>query len=352
MSSELTELQVDRSNLGLSTADKLRISVIYSALGIATAIGLIASIVIGQLSIALANLGILAFIFGLRHGVDADHIVAIDNTTRKLLQEGKRPLTVGMWFSLGHSTVVVGLIVSLILATNAVKDQIPGLRSSGAIIGTAVSGIFLFIIGLINIIIALEIYRVFTTLKQGKMNELELDSLLENRGFLNRYFKGLFKIVREPWQIYPIGVLFGLGFDTASEIALIALAVTVGVSSAVPLWMILVLPFMFTCGMVLVDMTDGIAMLTAYGWAFLRPVRKIYYNLTVTIISVALAFAIGGVELLQVLSNELKLSGPFWRWLGTLDFETMGFGIIGIFVVSWLASMAYWRYKRYDELYN
>jgi high-affinity nickel-transport protein len=352
MSSELTELQVDRSNLGLSTADKLRISVIYSALGIATAIGLIASIVIGQLSIALANLGILAFIFGLRHGVDADHIVAIDNTTRKLLQEGKRPLTVGMWFSLGHSTVVVGLIVSLILATNAVKDQIPGLRSSGAIIGTAVSGIFLFIIGLINIIIVLEIYRVFTTLKQGKMNELELDSLLENRGFLNRYFKGLFKIVREPWQIYPIGVLFGLGFDTASEIALIALAVTVGVSSAVPLWMILVLPFMFTCGMVLVDMTDGIAMLTAYGWAFLRPVRKIYYNLTVTIISVAVAFAIGGVELLQVLSNELKLSGPFWRWLGTLDFETMGFGIIGIFVVSWLASMAYWRYKRYDELYN
>src|SRR6267143_3375623 len=169
MSSELTELQVDRSNLGLSTADKLRISVIYSALGIATAIGLIASIVIGQLSIALANLGILAFIFGLRHGVDADHIVAIDNTTRKLLQEGKRPLTVGMWFSLGHSTVVVGLILLLILATNAVKDQIPALRSIGAIIGTTVSGIFLFLIGLINVITVLGIYRMFTTLKQGKM---------------------------------------------------------------------------------------------------------------------------------------------------------------------------------------
>src|SRR6267143_2816304 len=356
MSSELTELQVDRSNLGLSTADKLRISVIYSALGIATAIGLIASIVIGQLSIALANLGILAFIFGLRHGVDADHIVAIDNTTRKLLQEGKRPLTVGMWFSLGHSTVVVGLIVSLILATNAVKHQVQTadsvLRSNGAIIGTAVSGIFLFLIGLINVVIVLGIYRVFTTLKQGKMNESELDNLLENRGFLNRYFKGLFKIVRKPWQIYPIGVLFGLGFDTASEIALIAITVGVGVSSAVPLWMILVLPFMFTCGMVLVDMTDGITMLTAYGWAFLRPIRKIYYNLTVTVISVAVAFAIGGIELLQVLSSELKLSGPFWKSLGALDFETMGFGIIGIFVVSWLASMAYWKYKRYDELYN
>src|SRR5207244_11492798 len=157
--------------------------------------------------------------------VDAEHIVAIDNTPRKLLQEGKRPLTVGMWFSLGHSTVVVGLIVSLILATNAVKDQIPALRSSGAIIGTTVSGIFLFLIGLINVVIVLGIYRVFTTLKQGKMNESELDSLLENRGFLNRYFKGLFKIFREPWQIYPIGVLFGLGFDTASAIRLVALTV-------------------------------------------------------------------------------------------------------------------------------
>jgi high-affinity nickel-transport protein len=307
----------------------------------------------------LAGLGVLAFTFGLRHGVDADHIVAIDNTTRKLLQEGKRPLTVGMWFSLGHSTVVVGLIVSLILATKAVKDQIvqsgssvSALQSSGAIIGTTVSGIFLFLIGLINIVIVLGIYRVFTTLKQGQMNESELDSLLENRGFLNRYFKGLFKIVREPWQIYPIGVLFGLGFDTASEIALIAITVGVGVSSAIPLWMILVLPFMFTCGMVLVDMTDGITMLTAYGWAFLRPIRKIYYNLTVTVISVAVAFAIGGIELLKVLSDELNLSGPFWNWLGTLDFQTMGIGIIGIFVVSWLASMAYWKYKRYDELYS
>src|SRR5260370_4655084 len=245
-----------------------------------------------------------------------------------------------------------GSIIFGVHGTNAVKAQIPALRSNGAIIGTTVSGIFLFLIGLINVIIVLEIYRMFTTLKEGKMNESELESLLENRGFLNRYFKGLFKIVREPWQIYPIGVLFGLGFDTSSEIALIAITVVVGVSSAVPLWMILVLPFMFTCGMVLVDMTDGITMLTAYGWAFLRPIRKIYYNLTVTVISVAVAFAIGGIELLQVLSSELKLSGPLWTSLGTLDFETMGFGIIGFFVVSWIASIAYWTYKRYDELYN
>ncbi len=352
MSSEMTELKLDQSRLGLSTAERFRILVLYSALGIATIAGLSASMIIGQSKPLLAGLGVLAFTFGLRHGVDADHIVAIDNTTRKLLQEGKRPLTVGTWFSLGHSTVVVGLILSLILATNAVKDRIPALQSSGAIIGTTVSGIFLFLIGLVNVLIVLGIYRVFSSLKHGDMKESELDNLLENRGFLNRYFKGLFKIVREPWQIYPIGILFGLGFDTASEIALIAIAVGVGVSSSVPLWMILILPFMFTCGMVLVDTTDGITMLTAYGWAFLRPIRKIYYNLTVTIISVAVAFAIGGVELLQVLSNELKLTGPFWSWLGKLDFETMGFGIIGIFVVSWIASMAYWKYKRYDDLYN
>lgn len=348
----MTETIVHQSRLGLSTAEKLRVLSIYLGLGIATVTGVAASIAVGQRYTLLAGLGILAFTFGLRHGVDADHIVAIDNTTRKLLQEGKRPLTVGMWFSLGHSTVVVGLILALILATNAVKNQIPALQTSGAIAGTTVSGIFLFLIGLINLMIVVGIYRVFTTLKQGELNQSELDNLLEKRGFLNRYFKGLFRIVREPWQIYPIGVLFGLGFDTASEIALIAIAVGVGVSSTVPLWMILVLPFMFTCGMVLVDMTDGITMFTAYGWAFLKPIRKIYYNLTVTIISVAVAFAIGGVELLQVLSSELKLNGPFWAGLRTLDFETMGFGIIAIFIVSWAASMAYWKYKRYDELYN
>lgn len=348
----MTEIQLDRSRLGLSTSERLRISAIYLALIILTIAGLAASVIIGQLSALLAGLGVLAFTFGLRHGVDADHIVAIDNTTRKLLQEGKRPLTVGTWFSLGHSTVVVGLILSLIFATNAVKHQIPALQTGGAIIGTTISGIFLFLIGLINVIIVLGIYRVFTAMKNGRMNETELDNLLEKRGFLNRYFKGLFKIVKEPWQIYPIGVLFGLGFDTASEIALIAISVGVGVSATVPIWMVLILPFMFTCGMVLVDTTDGIAMLTAYGWAFLKPIRKIYYNLTVTAISVAVAFAIGGVELLQVFSNELRLGGPFWKWLGTLDFETLGYGIIGIFIISWILSVAFWKYKRYDELYN
>jgi high-affinity nickel-transport protein len=348
----MVEAELVSSRLGLSSGEKARVLLIYSALGITTLAGFVALAIIGRVAVQLAALGILAYTFGLRHGVDADHIVAIDNTTRKLLQQGERPLTVGTWFSLGHSTVVVALIVALVLATKTVLNQIPLLQSSGAIIGTTVSGIFLFLIGLINVVIVLGIYRTFQAMKHGNLKDSELDALLEKRGLLNRYFGGLFKMVRKPWQIYPVGVLFGLGFDTASEIALIAITVAVGVSSTIPLWMVLVLPFLFTCGMVLVDTTDGVAMRAAYGWAFLKPIRKIYYNLTVTVISVAVAFAIGGVEILQVLSNELNLTGPFWSWLSNLDFETMGFGIIGILLVSWLVSVAYWKYKRYDEVFT
>ncbi|OLD55820.1 hypothetical protein AUI46_03440 [archaeon 13_1_40CM_2_52_13] len=348
----MTEQALENSGLGLSRGEKFSVLLIYSAIGIATLIGFAASLVVGALSARLAALGILAYTFGLRHGVDADHIVAIDNTTRKLLQDGERPLTVGTWFSLGHSTIVVGVIVALVLATQSVVNQIPVLHSSGAIIGTTVSGVFLFLIGLINAIIVLGIYRTFKMMKQGNLNESELENLLQNRGLLNRYFGSLFKIVRKPWQIYPIGVLFGLGFDTASEIALFAITIALAVSSPIPLWMVLLLPFLFTCGMVLADTTDGIAMRAAYGWAFLRPIRKIYYNLTVTVISVAVAFAIGGVELLQVIASELNLTGPYWDWLARLDFETMGFGIIGIFLAAWLVSTAYWKFRRYDELYN
>jgi high-affinity nickel-transport protein len=330
----LTEQALERAGLGLSRGEKFSVLLVYSAIAIATLIGFVASIVVGASFARLAALGILAYTLGLRHGVDADHIVAIDNTTRKLLQDGERPLTVGTWFSLGHSTVVVGLVVALVVATKSVANQIPGLQSSGAIIGTTVSGIFLFLIGLVNAIIVMGIYQTFKTMKEGKLNESELE------------------VLRKPWQIYPVGVLFGLGFDTASEIALFAITVVFAVSSSIPLWMILLLPFLFTCGMVLADTTDGIAMRAAYGWAFLRPIRKIYYNLTVTVISVAVAFAIGGVELLQVLASELNLTGPYWNWLAKLDFETMGFGIIGIFLVAWLVSTAYWKFRRFDELYS
>ena len=340
------------STAGLSPNEKLKLVSIYSLIGLATAFGFIASTIIGKLSVLLAGLGIVTYVFGLRHGVDADHIAAIDNTTRKLMQENQRPFTVGMWFSLGHSTIVVGLIVALIFATRTIVGHIPVLESSGAIIGTTVSGVFLWLIGIVNMIIVFSIYRIFRELKRGKMNQTELENLLDNRGFLNRYFRPLFKIVKRPWQIYPIGILFGLGFDTATEIALIAISVGVGVSSAVPVWMILILPFMFTCGMVLVDTTDGVTMRVAYGWAFLNPIRKIYYNLTVTVISVLVALAIGTAELLQVIANELNLTGTYWGWLSGLDFETIGFGIIAIFLVSWLVSVIVWKYRKFDEIYT
>jgi len=340
-----------KSTVSLSQSEKVKIIVIYSLIGIATICGLVASTIVGRLSVLLAGLGVITYVFGLRHGVDADHIAAIDNTTRKLMQENQAPFTVGLWFSLGHSTIVVGLIVALVFATRTIIGKIPALQSGGAVIGTMVSGVFLWLMGAVNMIIVLSIYHIFKELKNGKLNQTELESLLDNRGYLNRYFRPLFKIVKKPWQIYPIGVLFGLGFDTATEVALIAISVGIGVSSSVPLWMILVLPFMFTCGMVLIDTTDGVAMRLAYGWAFINPIRKIYYNLTVTIISVLVALAIGTVELLQVAASELNLTGVFWEWIGALDFETIGFLIIIIFVMSWLISAVYWKYRGFDEKY-
>ncbi len=323
----------------------IKAALLYIPIILATAIGFSASVLIGRVSVVLAGLGIVAYVLGLRHGVDADHIAAIDNTTRKLMQEGKDPTTVGTWFSLGHSTVVVGLIVGLIFFAKTVVGAIPSLQSNGAILGTAISGTFLWIIGLMNAAIALSIYRIYRDLRTGKVRSMDMEELLDRRGFLNRYFRSMFRIVSRPWQIYPIGVLFGLGFDTASEVALIAISVGADVSGSVPLWMILVLPFMFTCGMVLVDTTDGLAMKKAYGWAFLRPIRKIYYNLTLTIISVMVALAIGSVEVMQVLTLELKPSGAFWVWIIGLNFSEIGYFIVAIFAGTWLFSMAYYRFR-------
>ncbi len=335
---------------GLTSHEKIKITLIFTTIITVTAIGFCAAFIIGQIAVVLAGLGIVAYVFGLRHGVDADHIAAIDNTTRKLMQEGKRPITVGMWFSLGHSTVVVVFIIALIVATRAVIADIPTLESTGAIIGTLVSGSFLWIIGFINAVILVGIYKIFQTLKQGKINQTELDALLEKRGFMNRFFHPLFKLISKPWHIYPVGVLFGIGFDTASEIALIAISVGIGVSTNIPVYYVLILPLLFTCGMVTIDTADGVAMRLAYGWAFLNPIRKIYYNLTVTVISVLVAWAIGTIELLQVLSTELNFSGFFWSWLNSIDFEIMGFVIIAIFAVSWAISFGYWRYKKYDKM--
>jgi high-affinity nickel-transport protein len=341
-----------RSSVGIVQSEKIKIAVVYSLIGLATIFGFLVSAVVSRLSVLLAGLGVVTYVFGLRHGVDADHIAAIDNTTRKLMQQDEPSLTVGMWFSLGHSTIVVGLIIALVLATRTVIGRISVLQSGGAIVGTTVSGAFLWLMGIVNLVVVVGIYRVFNELRRGKLDESALENLLDKRGFLNRYFRPLFKIVKKPWQIYPIGVLFGLGFDTATEIALIAISVGIGVSSSVPVWMILILPFMFTCGMVLVDTTDGVTMRVAYGWAFLDPIRKIYYNLTVTVISVLVALVIGTLELLQVIAAELNLMGPFWGQLGSLDFETIGFAIVIIFLASWLVSLGLWKYRRFGEIYS
>jgi len=296
------------------------------------------------------GLGLTAYILGLRHGFDADHIAAIDNTTRKLLNDGRRPLTVGTWFSLGHSTIVSGMVVGLVIATEYVQRHIGQFAAVGAVLGTLISGAFLLLIGLINLVIVAEVYQIFRGLRDRKLDERQLEDQLQKRGFLYRYFGRLFRIIEEPWQIYPIGVLFGLGFDTATEVTLIAISITVGVSGAIPLWAVLILPFLFACGMVLSDTLDGFAMRYAYGWAFLRPIRKIYYNLTLTVISVLVAFAIGGVELLQVLSTELGWRGTFWAGLNQLNFEQLGIGIVVLFVAAWAVAMAIYRVKRYEDI--
>lgn len=292
--------------------------------------------------------GLLAYTFGLRHAVDADHIAAIDNTTRKLLQEGKRPLTVGTWFSLGHSTIVFALAVGIVVAANAVNGAIPQIQAIGTILGTLISGAFLIIIGLVNLIVAIEIYRIFQRLKRGNLNEAELEQQLQQRGFMYRYFGRLFRVIERPHQMYPVGVLFGLGFDTASEIFLLAITAVVALGGA-PIYVALLLPLLFTCGMVLIDTIDGVTMRFAYGWAFQRPLRKVFYSLTVTLISVMVAFAIGGVELLQVLAIEFGWSGAFWEGFMNLDFEVLGYFVIAIFIITWGAATAYYRYKRYDQ---
>ncbi len=338
-----------QTSLQISRTEKAKIGMVYVAIGVITAFSILAATIIGHISPVLSGLGIVAYVLGLRHGVDADHIAAIDNTTRKLIQQGKPRFTVGTWFSLGHSTIVVGLIASIVFVTRSVIGRIPALESWGAITGTLISGMFLFIVGLLNVVIVLGVYRLFRQARQGHMNEQQLEEFMASRGFLNRLFRPLFKFVSDAWQIYPIGVLFGLGFDTATEVALIAISVGVGVSSSVPLWQILVLPLLFTCGMVLTDTSDGVTMRYAYGWAFLTPLKKIFYNLTVTVMSVLVAFVIGGIEVAQVLGIEFNLGGGFWNTLESLDFETMGFAIVGIFVITWISAYAVWKYKKYEN---
>jgi nickel/cobalt transporter (NiCoT) family protein len=346
-------------DLALTPAEKLRVGLLYVAILGVTIVAFVAAFVflphhysqeVAGGGLIFSGLAVTAFVLGLRHGFDADHIAAIDNTTRKLLNDGRRPLTVGTWFSLGHSTIVIAMVGILVVALDFIDQTYNTFATIGATLGTIISGVFLVIIGLVNLVIVGEVYRMFRGLRTGELDSEALEQQMQQRGFLYRYFGRLFRVVEEPWQIYPIGVLFGLGFDTATEIIIIGISATFGATGAVPLWAVMLLPLLFTCGMTLSDTTDGIAMRYAYGWAFNHPVRKVFYNLTLTVISVLVAFAIGGVEFLQVLSLHLGLGGPFWGWLNALDFESLGVGIVLLFLGSWGIALGIYRWKHLEQV--
>ena len=296
----------------------------------------------------LVGLGLTAYLFGLRHAFDADHIAAIDNTTRKLLQQGGRPMGVGFFFSLGHSTIVFSLATGLALAARTVNSEVPAFQDYGGSIGSGVSGAFLWVIGILNLIVLIDIIRIFRDMRGGEYDRERLENRLLERGMMSRFFGRFFRLINHSWQMYPLGLLFGLGFDTATEVGLLALAAGVA-THAVPLFAILSLPILFAAGMSLMDTLDGAFMSHAYGWAFSNPIRKIYYNITVTSLSIVVALAIGTVELLQVLATKLALTGGFWDTLNRLDFETLGYGIVALFVLMWAMSVAVWKLRRIED---
>lgn len=300
----------------------------------------------------LMGTSMLAWSFGLRHAVDADHIAAIDNVTRKLMQAGCRPVTVGLMFSLGHSTIVVLASVGIAATALAIKDRLEGFKEVGAMVGTLVSITFLFAIALLNLVILRAVINAFRMVRRGEPYEEEdFDMLLADRGFLSRLFRPLFRLITQSWHMYFLGFLFGLGFDTATEVGLLGISAA-GSTRGMPIWAILVFPALFTAGMTLIDTTDSILMLRAYGWAFVKPVRKLYYNITITSIAVVVALVVGSIEGLGLLADKLHFKGRVWIAVGRLNenFGLLGYVIIGVFVVSWLCSVAIYRWRRFDEL--
>lgn len=300
----------------------------------------------------LLGTAFLAYSFGLRHAVDADHIAAIDNVTRKLMQERKWPVAAGFFFSLGHSTVVV--LGSAAIAAMAVllQRQATGFRSAGGVIGTLVSTLFLFGIALANLLVLRSIYAAFTRVRRGEPYvEEDLNLLLSGRGFLARIFRPAFALIRRSWHMYPLGFLFGLGFDTATEIGLLGISAAEA-SKGLPIWSIMVFPALFAAGMSLIDTTDNILMLGAYGWAFVKPVRKLYYNLTITCVSVVVAFVVGGIEALGLLASQFSMGGSFWQAVRELNehFGALGYFIVALFAASWIVSLAIYKWRRFDHL--
>ncbi|MGH8219874.1 MAG: HoxN/HupN/NixA family nickel/cobalt transporter [Steroidobacteraceae bacterium] len=300
----------------------------------------------------LLGTALLAYGFGLRHAVDADHIAAIDNVTRKLMQEGKRPATVGFYFAMGHSTVVIVAAAVIAVTASVLSSRFTALHSIGGIVSTSVSSLFLLVIAFMNLVIFLSVWRTFRHVREGGTYvEEDLDLLLNQRGFAARLFRPLFRFVRHSWHMFPLGLLFGLGFDTATEVALLGISATQA-SKGTSIWVIMVFPALFAAGMSLIDTTDGVLMLGAYDWAFVKPVRKLFYNMTITLVSVVVAVLIGGIEALGLIRDQLNLSGSFWNVVDRLNgnFNGLGFAIIGVFVVTWAASIIIYRYKGYDAL--
>ncbi len=300
----------------------------------------------------LVGTAFLAYTFGLRHAVDADHIAAIDNVTRKLMQEGRRPIAVGLFFSLGHSSIVVLASAAIALTAAGLQGRFESFRVLGGVVGTLVSVLFLFLVAAVNFVVLCSVYRTFRGVRRGGAYvEEDLNHLLAQRGVMGRLFRPMFRLVSRSWHMYPLGFLFGLGFDTATEIALLGIAAAEA-SRGLPIWSIMVFPALFTAGMSLIDTTDGVLMLGAYGWAFNKPVRKLYYNLTVTFVSVVVAVLVGGIEALGLLADRLDLQGPFWIFIGSLNehFGSLGYLIIAIFIASWLVSLAIYRIGRFDQL--
>jgi high-affinity nickel-transport protein len=298
------------------------------------------------------GIGVTAYTLGLRHAFDADHISAIDNTTRKLMQEGKHPLSVGFWFSLGHSTIVFALAFLISVGVRSmsgpVRNDDSGLHQVTGWIGTLVSGSFLYIIAAINLVILVGIIKVFREMKTGRYDEQELEAQLEKRGFMNRFLGRLAKAVTKPPQMYPIGLLFGLGFDTATEVALLVIAGSAG-AAGLPWYAILCLPVLFAAGMSLMDSIDGSFMNFAYGWAFSKPIRKVFYNITITGLSVAIALVIGTIELGGLVAQHLNLSGSFWNWFENIDLNLLGYVIVGMFLATWAIAVSVWHYGHIEE---
>ncbi len=296
--------------------------------------------------------GVLAYTLGVRHAFDADHIAAIDNTTRKLVGEGKRPLGVGFSFSLGHSSVVVLLAVALTFGIRAFNLQVStegsGLHAATGIIGTSVSAAFLYLIALLNLVVLVSLVRLYREMRSGRFDDAELERQLQKRGLMNRLLGRTVRRIDTSWKMYPVGFLFGLGFDTATEVALLVLAGT-AIAGGLPFYAVLSLPVLFAAGMCLFDTLDGCFMIFAYDWAFTSPVRKVFYNLTITGLSVTVAFFIGTIEVLGLVGQEAHLSSPFWDFMAGFNINTAGFVIVGLFAVTWLGALLYWRLARVEE---